>query len=172
MRKIKGQWTAKWESPSRNGLDALSQVFGAEWGRRWSWRGFTRGNTRHDMLPQRVAASILGLGLSRGALPAAMLLLTSVSVLYRLWRQHKQDVGAKICSLAWRWELIWSREAEVALLEQMRKYRHLWDPQDHLYKKQNIRKQAFQKYIFHNNLIIAINLTTGDSNQKGPMRQV
>lgn len=117
------------------------------------------------------AASILGLGLSRGALPAAMLLLSSVSVLYRLWRQHKQDVGAKICSLAWRWELIWSREAEVALLEQMRKYRHLWDPQDHLYKKQNLRKHAFQKYIFHPNLIIAINLTTGDSNQKGPMRQ-
>ena len=40
---------------------------------------------------------------------------------------------------------IWSREAEVALLELVRDYRHLWDPQQQLYKKQSLRKHSFQK---------------------------
>ena len=40
---------------------------------------------------------------------------------------------------------IWSCEAEVALLELVKEYRHLWDPQDQLYKKQSLRKHVFQK---------------------------
>ena len=40
---------------------------------------------------------------------------------------------------------IWIREAEVALLDLIKEYRHLWDPQAQLYKKQTLRKQAFQK---------------------------
>ncbi|MPC96050.1 hypothetical protein E2C01_091286 [Portunus trituberculatus] len=40
---------------------------------------------------------------------------------------------------------IWSREAEVALLEQVREVKHLWDPQDKLYKKHSLRKYAFQR---------------------------
>ncbi|MPC89759.1 hypothetical protein E2C01_084718 [Portunus trituberculatus] len=40
---------------------------------------------------------------------------------------------------------IWSQKAEVALLEQVREVKHLWDPQDELYKKHILRKYAFQR---------------------------
>ncbi|XP_050712578.1 uncharacterized protein LOC126996249 [Eriocheir sinensis] len=40
---------------------------------------------------------------------------------------------------------IWSQEAEVALLEEVRQHRYLWDPQDKLYEKLSLRKTTFER---------------------------
>ena len=70
------------------------------------------------MLPRRAAASILGLGLSREALPVAILLLPSVSVLYCRWRQQNNMSALTAMALLDVDNFICSWEAEVALLEQ------------------------------------------------------
>lgn len=40
---------------------------------------------------------------------------------------------------------MWSKEAEISLLEQVRECRYIWDHREQLYKKQSLRKATFQK---------------------------
>lgn len=40
---------------------------------------------------------------------------------------------------------MWSLQAEISLLEQVRECRYLWDHKDQLYNKQSLRKATFQK---------------------------
>ncbi|KAK3875185.1 hypothetical protein Pcinc_019925 [Petrolisthes cinctipes] len=40
---------------------------------------------------------------------------------------------------------MWTRDTEVALLEHVREYRHLWDHKDRLYSKQSLQRATYEK---------------------------